>query len=265
MRIIILLITAYSLQLTAQSGWWWKNDTGVSYEAETLAYQTRVLADGGEIINLDAINIAYLDAKTNDYLDSLLAWWSHNFGIKKNANNKVTKLYDLTSNDNDMVQSDTAWAPTWFADSLFYNADYMDFTAITTMQSAFWVITNRIIGASYESLLGDEVNYDLLGGGNFGLFLLFDGVASANALNGDWYRNGVSVNPLSTSLSDTPPILLTLIATGNLRVSNFSDERSTADRRWHGSMEELMLGGVRFSDTKRLAIQSYLNTKYTIY
>jgi len=75
-------------------------DDGVSYEPETLAYLARVEADGGEVINLDAVNDAYVNAKTNNYLDSLGFWYSANYGVKL-IDGKISVFYSLTSNNID--------------------------------------------------------------------------------------------------------------------------------------------------------------------
>lgn len=69
-----------------------------SYEPETLAYQTRVLADAGEIISLDAVNDAILDAKTNGYWNNVRSWVDPQFGVKKSGT-AISKLYCLTGFD----------------------------------------------------------------------------------------------------------------------------------------------------------------------
>jgi len=69
-----------------------------SYEPETLAYQTRVLADSGEIISLDAVNNAILHAKTNGYWNNVRSWVDPQFGLKKSGT-AISKLYCLTGFD----------------------------------------------------------------------------------------------------------------------------------------------------------------------
>jgi len=55
-------------------------------------YRARVIADGGSVINMDSVDNTYNNALTNDYYDSLKTWIGVYFGIKKDANNKITKL-----------------------------------------------------------------------------------------------------------------------------------------------------------------------------
>lgn len=85
--------------------------SGASYSAETLAYQTRVEADGGTVYSLDAVEAAYQFLTTNSLSPKL--WCSPRFGWKNAGSNAVSKLYDLTSNNNDLVQATGAKQPTW--------------------------------------------------------------------------------------------------------------------------------------------------------
>ena len=98
-----------------------------SYSVETLAYIDRVETDGGTVINAAEVDLSYalgLD------MDSVICWVSPAFGVKKDANDKCTKLYDLGNNDNDMAQADTSVAPTWYTDSLEFDGtnDYIKIT-----------------------------------------------------------------------------------------------------------------------------------------
>lgn len=95
--------------------------SGGSYEIETLAYKTRVEADGGEVININLLNDFIKEAKEKGYYDSLLCCIDANFGVKKNANNKIIKVYDLFQKirrdanyySNDYSQSDTSKSPSY--------------------------------------------------------------------------------------------------------------------------------------------------------
>ena len=84
------------------------------YLAETLAYQTRVEADGGTVINIDSVDYMMRLLADNSLTASCKSFVSPNYGVKKNANNKVTKLYSLIGTT-DFVQTDTSKAFTWVA------------------------------------------------------------------------------------------------------------------------------------------------------
>ena len=67
--------------------------------ADTQAYYARVIADGGTIVNLYLINLAFQYAA---YLTAVLGrtplwvtWCDANFGVKKDSSGRVSKLYDL--------------------------------------------------------------------------------------------------------------------------------------------------------------------------
>lgn len=80
-------------------------------------YKDRVIADGGSVISMDSVAKHIKFAQDSSYYDSTKCWVGASFGVKKDANNKVTKLYDLTINNNDVVRTDTSKSPTWVANS----------------------------------------------------------------------------------------------------------------------------------------------------
>lgn len=88
-----------------------------NYLPETKAYIARVKADGGVIIDAESINTAITNAKDSSYYDNIKLWVSADFGIKKDANNKILRLYNIIGNK-DFVQTDTSKSPTWIDDSL---------------------------------------------------------------------------------------------------------------------------------------------------
>lgn len=112
-KIFLLLLVSANF---AQSPLLTLMDDGITYEDETLSYISRVESDGGVVINKTLLNDFIIDAKANGYYDSLLCAVDANWGIKKNSNNKVTKLYDLFGL-RDYAQSDTSKSPTWSAAS----------------------------------------------------------------------------------------------------------------------------------------------------
>lgn len=110
-KLFLVLLMPFIIE--AQTYFYFNNSE--QYAPETTAYVDRVETDGGEIISIDAVNDAYLLLKgyNINLTTELKHWSSPNFGVKKDANNKVTKLYDLSSNNNDIAQTDTSKSPTW--------------------------------------------------------------------------------------------------------------------------------------------------------
>lgn len=84
--------------------------------AEALAYKARVENDGGEIISWDDVYAALYDAIQNNYYTSIKAWYSSQFGVKKdNSTGAVSKIYDLSPNNSDAAQTTSSYRPIWTA------------------------------------------------------------------------------------------------------------------------------------------------------
>lgn len=69
------------------------------YDTDVIVYKTRVESDGGIIIDIDSLNSAVLQAKSDGWWNKIKHWTSARFGIRKDGNNRVYKLYDLMCND----------------------------------------------------------------------------------------------------------------------------------------------------------------------
>lgn len=164
------------------------SSNGISYEQETLDYQARVEADGGTVINISMLNDFILSAKSNGYYDSLLCAVDANWGVKKDANNKVFVLYDLFGN-RDYAKEDTSESPTWVANSqnglggmvfdgvdddlmVAYDGhlDAQPFTAYTTVRS---------LAANNSKNFIDNTNYRIIFGiGGGSLYIYAGGLLS---------------------------------------------------------------------------------------
>jgi len=115
MRYLLSLIFLFNTILVAQSPLLTlMNDNGVSYKAETISYISRVEADGGEIINVEAVNNVFLSG-----IDSVTLWGGASYGIQKDVNDKIIVVYDLFNNI-DMYPNIylTANAPTYVEDKI---------------------------------------------------------------------------------------------------------------------------------------------------
>jgi hypothetical protein len=86
-------------------------------EAETIAYRDRVIADGGELIDMDYVDACFKVLKTHNLLGSLLYYTSPSLGIKKDATGYISKLYSLIDGT-DMIQTTGAYQPLFQADTL---------------------------------------------------------------------------------------------------------------------------------------------------
>ena len=86
----------------------------VGFEAETTAYISRVEADGGEVINPTYVNEAFSLLKAKGILATEYSWLSASFGLIKDVNNNVSKLYSLKGAQWDLLGENTLSA-TWKA------------------------------------------------------------------------------------------------------------------------------------------------------
>jgi len=84
-------------------------------------YKSRVIADGGVIIDFTAVITAYQTLLDQGTYSNLVEWHSASFGVKKDGSNNCSKLYDLSPNNNDKVQATLANQPLWSANTLIFN------------------------------------------------------------------------------------------------------------------------------------------------
>jgi hypothetical protein len=80
---------------------------------EAATYQARVATDGGTVVSSTAINESIRYAKASGIYDYLTAWYSARFGYKDVGSGLCSKWYDLSSNNNDAVQTTGANQPVW--------------------------------------------------------------------------------------------------------------------------------------------------------
>lgn len=129
------------------------------YSPLTEAYKLRVLKDGGVIGSIHAVEEVYnlgLD------LDSLKFWGGVQFGVKYDANNKVTKLYDLSNNENDLVQTDTSKAFTYAVNGMTSDtARYMTVAFADTIAQPNLTIMLAKQDNAYNSNWIDGITSDL--------------------------------------------------------------------------------------------------------
>lgn len=88
----------YATDAAARAAW-------SPYLAETLTFISRVSTDGGTVINEDTIDLAIRNAKENNYYSSISGWYSTQFAYKDGGSGKVSKLYDISPNKNDLISA----------------------------------------------------------------------------------------------------------------------------------------------------------------
>lgn len=85
----------------------------LNLEPETIIQKNRVIADGGTIINLAYMNLAIKTYKSLGIYGNARLLTDANFAVKKDGSGAVSKLYDISGNNNDAVQLTGASQPMW--------------------------------------------------------------------------------------------------------------------------------------------------------
>jgi len=275
-NIILFLLLSLSLNLFAQSKLLLLIGDDISYLPATKSYIARVEADGGTIINPTYINDAF---KNN--LDSVKCWVSASFGIKKDANNKVTKLYDLKGLF-DYFNTDTSKCPTWLASGIngkpAISFDGVNDYLIDTVFAGITQPTTHIIALQRNSTqFAVQISDNIVSRQVIG----YQGSGSPPAL---YIYAGASLND-TTILGVGTKIILSAVFNGvnsKIYINNVLKMSGNAGTNIFGSnnvSERTLLGtsnpSAQFSKTilgdyilkqnTGLSLQTFLNTKYAIY
>lgn len=132
--------------------------SGSSYSAATLAYQTRVVAAGGQLIDIDWLDLFYGFLATQSL--TIHAAYAASFGLKKDGSNLVSALYDLSSNNFDLAQVIGSQQPVYGAtsfesslpaivfDAVDDNLQYGTISNVSQPTSYIFVFRPNFIGAA---------------------------------------------------------------------------------------------------------------------
>ena len=209
------------------------------YLRETLAYEKRVETDGGIIINIALVDQAIKKAKADGIWDTCSAWISPNFGVKKDANDKVTKAYNLIGSD-DFIQADTSKSPTWYADSIngtasfyFDGGDYMTCDALGAISSGDDPPITTFVVIKPTTLAGDERTLWSFGSAvsasyYVGLSIVDTSSSLANGLIRS-YKRDTDLTSTSRYGVDTIFVGETLILTNRLNDSTYTYQDDIVD------------------------------------
>lgn len=92
----------------------WENlySTG-GWTPETLIQKSRIESDGGEVVNLTCMNAVISELETLGIYSNCKFLTDADFGVKKDIDNKVSKIYDISGNGNDVASLISANQPIW--------------------------------------------------------------------------------------------------------------------------------------------------------
>lgn len=85
----------------------------IKWQPETITQKNRIESDGGKVIDLIFMDRVILLLKRLGIYGNCKLLTDANFGVKKDGSGAVSKLYDISGNNNDAVQATGASQPIW--------------------------------------------------------------------------------------------------------------------------------------------------------
>jgi len=84
-----------------------------TYDPDTLIQKARIESDGGTVINLALMDGSIKILKSLGIYGNAKLLTDANWGVKKDGSGAVSKLYDISGNNNDAIQATGASQPIW--------------------------------------------------------------------------------------------------------------------------------------------------------
>ena len=265
--------------------------TNTAYQTETLAFQTRVLADGGTIVSLTDIDTAIVWAKANSLYTSVLQWFSPQFGYKdEQGGGKVRLWYDLSPNNNDAGAAGRETQPTWTANQKNGKAGIIFSGTNMSLQHLYSATGNTTMVAVAEGDAGGQTDprciYAIQSGAvpikaiyarsSSDLWGTYMNSAkySSYSVYGTWriminLDDGISSNPSTNYLYTDGNAVETV--TDTARLSNNIDRRGIGvgnindSEYFKGTIAELMTFNKQLSTGEIAALRLYLNGQWAVY
>ncbi len=143
--------------------------------------------------------------------------------------------------------------------------DYLKFTRITGIRSAFWVLKENATTSDGHFLLGDDSSYDFHRGeaANHTIWDGVNGWSSGNIRGGVTKLMGTAVNGTTTTLPSESLQLISLITSGNVQANQVTQDR-TSHGSWQGDIAEILIYNRALTSDEEAAVGSYLTLKYLL-
>lgn len=262
--------------------------SATSYEALTITQKTRIEGDGGTIIDLVYMNTAIKTAKGLAGYASLKLLSDTNFAIRI-VGSKIDKIYDISGNNNDLVQTTDSARPGYsvvggktlatYGTDIFMAIPY---TSLNMLSSQTWIgagkTTNnascnpaaRDNGSTSRNFsweAGSQNPYFITGasavGANAGIQLTNNvaGIFSARFTSGskvEGWLNGVTGTPVNTA---------------NVSINDVTLDYSIGARYTGASVANPFPGQIysffayssAITNAERITMEGVINAYYTIY
>ncbi len=220
-------------------------------DTENKTSQTRILS----IINLKEIA-------------DLKLWVKADGPLIKDPMNKVSIWQDLSTNKNDLIQSDKNFQPTLIENQIGILPsikldgvnDLLLFNDITDIRTIFWVIKESESSKSdFIPILGHSVFNDFNRGQDKEIFSPI--YSNPSVIGGSLLYNGIQKN---TVVEKVPTIfsVISLITTGNTKANMFGSDRNLLGRNFNGDVAEIIIFSQPLADSNRIKVENYLMNKY---
>lgn len=235
---------------------------------ELAIYKTRVLADGGEIIN-EAETLSAFQFLINQGIYGLARTFiGAKYGMKRNASGHITKLYSLDGEDLVAFNLGAGVPVTIVNGEISFSNTIMSNPSAQTDGTIF--ITQSKIKAHGRGLVvgvsGSRISTTSAGEGGISAFTLLDNVANSSPLwlltlsGGTPYIVAIrqtGETPQQNSIQATTRVQANLIATGN-KFTFFADHKNKLLKGYrNGSLSTSPTAPIQFSNLE--GFEGYLN------
>lgn len=204
--------------------------------------------------------------------NGLKIWLKNDYGLIL-SNNKVIEWDDASGNNNNCIQTDTSLQPKLISNinilnnnnSLKFDGvdDFMSFTnGINDIRTIFFVVKHSNgVGAAFEPILGDDINYHFIGD-DAGNKIFSATYSSPDILNGNIKVNTVQLPQVINANRPANYSIITLTTVNNVIASRITKDRTISNRVWGGEYSEIIIYNRVLTTVQIDSIENYLHNKY---
>jgi hypothetical protein len=228
------------------------------------------------LINILLICLPFLAGAQVIYpeeIGGMQLWLRSDTGVVLDGNQLVSTWQDISGQNRDATNANDAQRPAYPQNAFgpypvvrFDGTnDFLSFSEISNIRTVFWVVKEDPTASTlFRPLLGHATVFDFLRG-DFGQFWRNTGdpagSASEYVLNGATRLNQLLING-STTLVPDEYSLVSLVTTGDVRATNFANDRITNGFIWKGDLVELIIYDQPLSAEQVLGVEYYLRQRY---
>lgn len=240
----------------------------------------RILADGGTVVDESHLRNTLNTIYAQGLEDSIQVLTDANFGVKKDGGGAVSKLYDISGNDNDPLQTAGSIKPIWTAaqqngkaEISYTSNQYLETNPLTINQPFFYqvvakcnvdsgvhnflIATDSGLASLYAAPTIEAILINagtaLLGTARNTLIKLYEG--AFNGLTSTFYDNGSQVGAaadVGTGYYDNASMLIGV-------------RNTPRDLGWNGKIYTVNMYSAIPTTTQRQAMEALFDNYYNVY